>query len=267
MAKSPTRCSHRSDTPFTEAQEAWIIQQSAFMTPGLLFCIWRQIRRTSWFGHHGIHKRRLSVWVREIWKWWRSAGWLMGECWRWSGWWMTMVGRTPWPYSGIRRCCNSMSGRRSGTNPADKITGSCKTERHLTRPNSTSTFSSKRFVEGLSPVDCRWGTSGHYTILLTPLSGDLLRTKFDAFNRNWFQNNSRPWRTLQQPFQWRSCATQLKMCANAPRPESRLPVAISSISFSQCKNANSQLFNSIFGITVQWKLSEIFRFLRLQLAC
>ena len=86
-------------------------------------------------------------------------------------------------------------------------------------------------------------------------------------NRNWFQNNSRPWRTLQRPFQWRSCTTQLKMCGNAPRPESRLPVAISSISFSQCKNADHQLFNSIFGITVQWKLSEIFCFLRLQLVC
>ena len=31
------------------------------------------------------------------------------------------------PHSGIRRCCNSMFGRRSGADPAVKITGSCKT--------------------------------------------------------------------------------------------------------------------------------------------
>ena len=90
----------------------------------------------------------------------------------------------------------------------------------------------KDFLDGSSPIDCRWGTTGHHTNLLTPLSGDLLRTKFDAFNRNRFQNYSRPWKTLQQPFQWRCCATQLKMCANAPRPVSRLPVAILSIPFS-----------------------------------
>ena len=93
------------------------------------------------------------------------------------------------------------------------------------------------------PQALGWGTIGHLTvqisILLTPLSGDLLRTMIDAFNRNRYQNYSRPWRTLQQPFQWRCCATQLKMCANAPRPVLRLLVAISSIPFSRCKNADS----------------------------
>ena len=58
-----------------------------------------------------------------------------------------------------------------------------------------------------------------------------------------------------------------KMCANAPGAVSRLPVAIVSISFSQCKNADSKLFSSIFWVTIQWKLSKIFRFLTLQLAC
>ena len=211
--------------------------------------------------------RKLNARGREIQKWWLGAGWLMGECWQWGGWWMRIVGPTPWPHSGIRRCCNSMSGQRSGTNPGTEITSSCKTEQHLTQPTSTSTFSSKGFLEGSSPVNRRWGKTGHYTfwisIRLTPL-----RIYWGpGTNRNLFQNNSKPWRTLQRPFQWRSCATQLKMCANAPRPVSRHAVAIASISFCRCKNADSQLFSSIFGITIQWKLSEIFRFLTLQLAC
>ena len=198
--------------------------------------------------------RRLSVRGREIQKWRHGAGWLIGECWQWGGWWMRMVGPTQWPQSGIRWCSNRISGMRSGTDPAAKITGSCKTERHLTRPTLTSTFSSKSFVEGSFPIDCRMGTTGHHTvqtsIRLTPLSGNLLRTKFDTFNRNWFSDSSRPWWMLQPPFQWRSCATELKMCANVSRPVLRLLVAILSISFSQCKNANSQLFSSIFGITI-----------------
>ena len=37
------------------------------------------------------------------------------------------------PHSGIRRGCNSMSGRRSGIDPANIITGSCKhAKQHLT---------------------------------------------------------------------------------------------------------------------------------------
>ena len=63
-----------------------------------------------------------------------------------------MVGRSPWPHSGIRRCCNSMSGRRCGTNPAAKTSGSSKTELCLTQPTSTSTFSSESFVEGHLPL-------------------------------------------------------------------------------------------------------------------
>ena len=74
-----------------------------------------------------------------------------------------------------------MSGQRSGTDPGADITGSCKTEQHLTRLTSTSTFSPKSFVEGSSLVNRQRGTTGHHTvrtsILLAPLSGDLLRTK------------------------------------------------------------------------------------------
>jgi hypothetical protein len=37
MAKSPTRRSWRSDTPFTKAQEIWLIQRSAYITPTQLW--------------------------------------------------------------------------------------------------------------------------------------------------------------------------------------------------------------------------------------
>ena len=132
-----------------------------------------------------------------------------------------------------------MSGRRSGTNPANKITGSGKmVQQQLSHQ--------KNLVEGSFPVDRRWGTNGYHTvqisIILTPLSEDLSRAMFNAFNRNQFRNYSRPWRTLQQPFQWRWCAKQLKICANALRPVSRLPVAIWSISLSRCRKRRLSAF-------------------------
>ena len=109
--------------------------------------------------HHGIPMKSLNVWGKENQKWWHGAGWLMEECWRWGAS-IEMVGRGPWPHSGVRIWCNSMSG----TNPAVGIIGSCRMKWHPTWPTSTSTFSSKRFVEESSPVDRRWGTTGHLTV-------------------------------------------------------------------------------------------------------
>ena len=86
---------------------------------------------------------------------------------------MRMVGCRPWPHIGIRRCCNSMSSRKSKTNPAVGITGSSKTKRHLTLQTSTSTVASKGLVQESSSIDRRWGTTCHreaeILILLTLL--------------------------------------------------------------------------------------------------
>ena len=163
-----------------------------------------------------------------------------------------MVCPTPLPHSSIRRCCNSMSGQRSRTNPGAEITGSCKTEQHLTQLTSTSTFSSKSFVEGSSPVNRHWGTTGHHTfwvsILLTTLSEDLLRTRNQP---ELIPEQQQAMTDVAATIPIEKLRDAAKMCANAPGAVSRLPVAIVSISFSQCKNADSKLFSSIFGVTIQ----------------
>ena len=125
------------------------------------------------------------------------------------------------PHSGISRCCIAcLAGGPEPIQPTKLLVLARRSD--ISHDRSQHQLSHQK---GSSPVERRWGTTCHHkvriSILLTLLSEDLLRTKFNAFNRNQFQNYSRPWGTLQQPFQWRCCAMQLKMCANAPRPVSR----------------------------------------------
>ena len=103
-------------------------------------------------------KMRLNVRGREIWKWWHGEGWLMGECWRWGGWWTRMVGRSWWPCGGIRICYNSMYSRQSKIDQALGVTGLCKMEQRPAQPTSTSTFSITNFKQECSPF---WSPLGH----------------------------------------------------------------------------------------------------------
>ena len=162
MAKSPTRRSRQSNSPFSKAQEIWIIQRSATMRNNSFF-IRRQTPRTTLLGRHGIHMRRWNVKGKVTASWWRGVEWLMGGCWWWGGWWMRMDGRSQWPRSDTKRCCKAKSGRRYKIDQVVGSIGSGKMAQHLTPQISTSTFWRKSFAEEWSLAKRKRNISGLHT--------------------------------------------------------------------------------------------------------